>query len=316
MTVIAAPTFGGHALPPLPLWRLSIPLLSASQVLRQPLLPSACSPGRQRAVAATEPVVAPARHRPVPCDHRAQRALWSFPQSILAAGILASQALASLPPVSTSRSIFSSARPEEPAQWGLHHLRGALPDIRSQGSALKSTPPKLFHFVVKLLWATPLRIHPHVFPSSRWHLVAGTRSPFGVWYLSFLRPAHPSWARLLLYSGCTPKVCWVEVSARSSSGRVGISAGWEDSNLSWGIKIFRGICPDAPIPCVGVPSFPSVAPDPGVTNTHWWASNLLCSSVPCLLGPRLGLPCQLKPLWLSHLAFNWLLLALCFIVLL
>lgn len=147
-------------------------------------------------------------------------------------------------PKHPSRSIFSSARPEEPAQWGLHHLQGALPDIRSHGSAPKSTPPKLFHFAVKLLWATPLRIHPHVFPSSRWHLVAGTRSPFGVWYLSFLsgqhiRPGLGCCFTLVVrprYAESRSLHCFpAQENARSSSGRVGTSAGWEDSNLSWGI---------------------------------------------------------------------------------
>lgn len=137
------------------------------------------------------------------------------------------------------------------------------------------------------------------FPSSGQHIPPGLGCDFTL----VTRPRYAESRSLRCFSA--------QESAHSSSGWVGTSAGLEDSNLSWEIKIFGGFCPDASIPRVRVPSFPSLAPDPSITNTHWWASNLLCSSVTCLLGARLGLPCNLKPLWLSHLAFSCLLLALC-----
>lgn len=56
---------------------------------------------------------------------------------------------------------------------------GPCQNIRSHGSAPKSTPPKLFHFAVKLLWATPSESIPMSFllPAGTWW--PGLAAPLG-----------------------------------------------------------------------------------------------------------------------------------------
>lgn len=195
VTVIAAPTFGGHALPPLPLWRLSIPLLSASQVLRQPLLPSACSPGRQRAVAATESVVAPARHRPVRSQSTACPLVLPPPFRATTEHSVPSGPS----PRASSRQAFSLPRPLHPFLQCQPHVQSSLlPVLRSQPSGVYTTSGGPCQTLD--LRGVPLSPRPLSY-STLWSSSFG-RPPSESIPMSFLLPAGTWWQGLAAPLGC------------------------------------------------------------------------------------------------------------------
>lgn len=101
-------------------------------------------------------------------------------------------------PRASSRQAFMLPRPSHPFLQRQPHVQSSLlpvlrsqpsgvyttsggpcQNIRSQGSAPKSTPPKLFHFAVKLLWATPSESIPMSFllPAGTWW--QGLAAPLG-----------------------------------------------------------------------------------------------------------------------------------------
>lgn len=200
VTIITAPTFGGHALPPLPLWRLSIPLLSASQVLRQPLLPSACSPGRQRAVAATEPVVAPARHRPVRCDHRAQRVLWSFPhRSVRPQSTACPLVLPPEHPRGRHSRFPGPCIPSSSVNQSIPHVQSSLlPVLRSQPSGVYTTS----RGPCQTLDLTGVPLSPRPLSYSTLRSSSFGQPPSESIPMSFLLPAGTWWPGLAAPLGC------------------------------------------------------------------------------------------------------------------